>query len=87
MSEGEANAPLTMTKLFTVAGDDGSWTEIGIGVASVTVDDTAPNAADHVARLDIIALDGSDEVLLSTPIVDDDIYVVQRQAIIVWSDP
>ena len=83
----EVPPPLTMTKLFTVAGDDGAWTEIGIGVASVSIDDASSNVLEHTARLSIIAIDGTDETLLSTPIVDDDIYVVQRQAIIVWTDP
>jgi len=26
-------------------------------------------------------------VLLSTPVVVDDVYVIQREAIVVWSDP
>lgn len=89
---------LTKTKLYTIGADDGEgsscWTEIGVGIAAVNYsddpsdDNAAFNTETSTATLTINSIDpGEEEVLLSTPVVVDDIYFVQRDAILVWSDP
>lgn len=91
---------LTKAKLFTVASEDGSWTEIGVGTVAIRVviddedddevdDDGNDEEADNTpsARMDVISIEEDQEVLMSTPLVEDDIYVVQHGTILVWSDP
>lgn len=112
--------PLTKAKLFTATADDGSWTEMGIGVVSVSVthamssdggegtaqalEESLPSAtggsgkrgkateptAPHTrrsAKLEMVALEDASDVLLSTPLTLEDIYLVQHETILVWSDP
>jgi hypothetical protein len=84
------DAALTKTKLFTLSGD-GTWTEIGVGTAKVEAaaesDSDSENTDSEVVRLVVEACEESAEVLLSTPLVADDIYQVQKSTILVWSDP
>jgi hypothetical protein len=97
--EVAADAPsssllLTKAKLFTVASEDGSWTEIGVGTVAIrldatTGDDSSDDSDDDPpgARMDVVSIEEEKEVLMSTPLVEDDIYVVQHGTILVWSDP
>ena len=69
----------SVAKLFTLA-TDGTWHEIGFGVATIDKQDS------NAPRLIIRAVDDS-ELLMDTPISTDDIYMVQRDTVLVWSDP
>lgn len=96
--------PLTKAKLFTSISGEQSWTEIGIGEVTVSIEplvfqsDNSPPGRHsgklsrtpkkrRIAKLVMVALDETLDVLMSTPIVLDDIYSTQEGTILVWTDP
>ncbi|AAZ13473.1 hypothetical protein, conserved [Trypanosoma brucei brucei TREU927] len=90
--------PLTKAKLYTAMSDEESWAEMGVGIVFIVMRTVANEAEDSyeggcgdraeqtVGCLEMVDIGNPRELLISTPISLEDIYVVQQETILLWSD-